>query len=146
MRAVLWFRIAAVILVLFAAGHTYGFLAFRPTTAEGRAVWDAMNGVRFSEGGSTFSYGDFYTGFGLTISAFQLFEAWLAWRVGSMVRRGIWDARAIALGLFGLQCVGFVLSLRYFAIGPAVLSAIAALCFLGGLLSMPGSSFARSDG
>jgi hypothetical protein len=131
-RATVWFRAAAVLMLLFAVGHTYGFLAFRPDTAEGRAVWEAMNSVRFSAGSSTFSYGGFYTGFGLSISAFDLFSAWLAWTLGSMARAGEMRARAIGLAMFVLECAGFGLSLRYFSVGPAVLSAVAAGCFLVG--------------
>jgi hypothetical protein len=121
-----------VVMLLFAVGHTYGFLAFRPGTAEGRAVWEAMNGVRFPAGNATFSYGEFYLGFGLFISGFYLFGAWLAWTLGSMARAGEERARAIGWGMFVLECAGFGLSLRYFSVGPAVLSAVAAVCFLVG--------------
>ena len=134
MRAAVWFRAAAVLMLLFAVGHTYGFLAFRPDTAEGRAVWEAMNSVRFAAGRATFSYGGFYTGFGLSISAFDLFSAWLAWTLGSMARAGERRARPIGWAMFVLQCVGFALSLRYFSVGPAVLSALAALFFLLGTI------------
>jgi hypothetical protein len=136
MRAVVWLRIAAGLMVLFAIGHTYGFWTFRPQTAEGRAVWDAMNNVHFSESGSTFSYGGFYKGFGLSISATQIFIAWLTWLLASMAKRGSTDACTIAWGLFAVQCVGFVLSLLYFAVPPAVLSALGALCFLMGAISL----------
>ncbi|WP_260734991.1 LIC_13387 family protein [Tunturiibacter lichenicola] len=141
MRAVVWLRVAAGLMLLFAIGHTYGFWTFRPHAAEGRAVWDAMNGVNFSEAGSTFSYGGFYKGFGLSISATQLFIAWLTWMLASMAKRASNDARTIAWGLFAVQCVGFVLSLVYFAVPPAVLSALGALCFMMGAVSMP-----RCDG
>jgi hypothetical protein len=95
MRAALWFRATAIALLLMAAGHTYGFLGFRPPTAEGLAVWTSMNQVRFAVGHSTYSYGGFYVGFGLFISAFYLFTAWLAWvvgrwRNGRQRRRGVW--------------------------------------------------------
>ena len=136
MRAVVWLRVAAVLMVLFAIGHTYGFLSFRPHAAEGRAVWDARNNVHFSESGSTISYGEFYRGFGLSISASQIFVAWLTWMLASMVGRGSTDVRTIAWGLFVLQCVGLWLSLRYFGAGPAVLSAVAAACFLMGAISL----------
>ncbi|NYF53783.1 hypothetical protein HDF12_004182 [Edaphobacter lichenicola] len=135
-RAAVWFRAAAVLMLLFAVGHTYGFLAFRPESAEGRAVWEAMNSVRFSAGRATFSYGGFYTGFGLSISAFDVFSAWLAWTLGSMARAGERRARPIGWAMFALQCVGFVLSLRYFSVVPAVLSAVGALFFLLGAVTM----------
>jgi hypothetical protein len=135
-----WFRAAAVVMLLFAVGHTYGFWTFRPHAAEGRAVWDAMNSVHFSEAGRTFSYGEFYKGFGLSISATQFFIAWLTWMLASMAKRGNNDARTIAWGLFVVQCVGFVLSLLYFAVPPAALSALGAMCFMMGAVSMQRSA------
>jgi hypothetical protein len=145
-RAAVWFRAAAVLMLLFAVGHTYGFLAFRPNTAEGRAVWDAMNSVRFSAGHATFSYGGFYTGFGLSISAFDVFSAWLAWTLGSMARAGEMRARPIGWAMFALQCVGLVLSLRYFSVPPAVLSALGAMCFMMGAVSMQRSASRLNPG
>jgi hypothetical protein len=136
LRAAVWFRVTAGLMLLFAAGHTFGFLTFDPGTPEGRAVLAAMNGTHFSVGGSTFSYGGFYLGFGLTISAVQLFEAWLAWQLGSMARRGVRDARVIAWGMVVLQMVGFGLSWRYVSIVPAVLSLATAVTLAVGAVSM----------
>jgi len=130
MKPVLWFRIVAGLLLLFAIGHTIGFLTFQPPTLEGQNVWKAMNTVRFSAGTSSFSYGDFYTGFGLFITAFQLFAAWLAWSLGSMARREAPSARAIALGMSILQLFSLALSLRYFSAGPAILSGLTAACLI----------------
>jgi hypothetical protein len=56
------YRIAAVLFVLFAVGHTYGFLSLRAPSAEGRAVFDAMNMVHFQVRGASYSYGAFYRG------------------------------------------------------------------------------------
>jgi hypothetical protein len=38
MNATLLYRIAAGLFILFAIGHTSGFLSFRPSTGEGLAV------------------------------------------------------------------------------------------------------------
>jgi hypothetical protein len=127
MKPVVWFRVTAVLFLLFAAGHTFGFLTFRPPSEEGRNVWTAMNNVHFSVGSSTYSYGNFYLGFGLIITVFQLFEAWLSWVLGSMARRGIAEARTIAFGMIALQIFGLGLSLRYFSAGPALLSGLTAI-------------------
>ena len=43
MTARLLYRIAAVALVMFAIGHTMGFLSFRPLSSEGLAVYDAIS-------------------------------------------------------------------------------------------------------
>jgi hypothetical protein len=136
MKATRWFRISAVVLLLFAIGHTVGFLSFRPPTADGQGVFAAMNNVRFSAGGSTVSYGDFYRGFGLSITASQLFFAWLAWLLASMAQRDPESARRIAWGMVGLQVVGLALSLRYFSTGPALLSVVSAACLSMGALSV----------
>lgn len=38
MKPAVWFRVSAVVLLLFAIGHTVGFLSFRPPTADGQGV------------------------------------------------------------------------------------------------------------
>jgi hypothetical protein len=69
MKATLPYRIASVLFVLFAAGHTFGFLNFKPPTAEGLAVRDAMNNVHY---GANLSYGGFFVGFGLCVTVYML--------------------------------------------------------------------------
>jgi hypothetical protein len=135
-KARLWFRISAVILLLFAIGHTVGFLSFRPPTAEGQAVFAAMNNVQFSVAGSTFSYGRFYRGFGLSISASQVFFVWLAWLLASMAYHDPKSARLIAWAMVGLQLFGLVLSLKYFGAVPALFSVVSSLCLGMGALSI----------
>src|SRR6266566_3522907 len=55
MTATLLYRVAAIVFVLFAVGHTYGFLSLRAPSAEGRAVYDSMNAVRFELRGRSYS-------------------------------------------------------------------------------------------
>jgi hypothetical protein len=124
------FRIAAVVFLIFAIGHTAGFLTFRPATAEGQAVWRAMNDVRFGASASDiarFSYGNFYVGFGLSITALQLFQGYLSWLCGNMAARGLRESRMIGAGLAALQVVGTVLGFKYFSIAPAIFSIALAL-------------------
>lgn len=136
MKPATWFRITFVVLLLFAAGHTFGFLTFRPATVEGQAVWAAMNSVHFAAKHGTYSYGGFYVGFGLFISAFYLFEAWLIWFLARMAERGLAETRTIAWGLCALQVVGAGLSLRYFAAVQVGLSLVAAVCLGMGAISI----------
>ena len=84
MTAKLLYRVVAVVLVLFTAGHTFGFLSFRPPSAEGLAVFAAMGNVHFTLDGGSYSYVGFYTGFGLMVSAYMLFSAFLAWHLGAI--------------------------------------------------------------
>jgi hypothetical protein len=128
MKATLLYRIASVAFILFALGHTVGFLTFRPPTPEGLAVWDAMNHVHFHVDGSDFSYGVFYIGFGLSATVSMLFQSYIAWHLGALARNN-----PKAIGAFGwaftlVQVAGLILSLKYFAAIPAILSAIVVLC------------------
>ena len=52
MKPAVLYKIASLLLLLFAAGHTFGFLRFRPPSVEGRAVYEAMNSVHFQVRGS----------------------------------------------------------------------------------------------
>jgi hypothetical protein len=124
MKATVLFRITAVLFVLFALGHTVGFLTFKPATEQGLAVREAMNNVHFTEQGKIFSYGGWYRGFGLSATASMLFEAGLAWVLGGMARRASRDVTAIGWMFFAWQLPGLVLSYLYFGMIPLVMSAM----------------------
>ena len=128
MSATLLYRIAAVLLILFAAAHTLGFLSFIPSTAEGIAVRDAMNNVHFQVKDHSYSYGAFYRGFGLYITAYLLFSAYLAWHLGRMAAEHPQAIGALGWVFCGLQLVSVVLSWVYLAAAPTITSALLAAC------------------
>ena len=130
-------RAAAVLLVLFAVGHTLGFLAFKAPTQEGRAVFASMNEVRFSVGGHDYSYGGFYRGFGLDVSAYLIFTALLAWRIGDFVRESPRLVRSLTTYLLALQLVNAGVSVAYFSLAPQVLSAFMVVLVAAALWRMP---------
>jgi hypothetical protein len=121
------YRVAAVLFLLFTAGHTAGFLTFRPAEADAIAVLDGMNRVRFDIGGTSATWMGFYTGFGLFASIYLLFSALLAWRLGSARDVEANMVRTVGWMLFAVQLVNVGLCLRYF--GP-VQAAFAAACAL----------------
>jgi hypothetical protein len=127
MKATLLYRIAAVVFVLFAVGHTYGFLSLRPPTAEGRAVLESMNTVQFDVGGRHYTYGGFYRGFGLSATVSLLFSAFLAWHLGGLARTAPSAIGALGWAFFAVQLTGVVFSLKYFGPAPAVFSALVAI-------------------
>jgi hypothetical protein len=126
MSATLLYRIAAFVFALFALGHTYGFLSLRAPSAEGRAVFEAMNNVRFELGGRSFSYGDFYRGFGLSCTVSLVLSAFLSWHLGELARSSPSAIGALGWVFFVAQLGGVVLSLQYFGLPPTVLSALVA--------------------
>ena len=124
MGATLLYRIAAIIFVLFAVGHTYGFLSLRPASPEGRAVLDAMNTVHFDVGGRSFTYGGFYRGFGLSCTVSLILSAFLCWHLGQVARSNPAAIGARGWVFFAAQVVGVVLSFRYFGVPPMILSSM----------------------
>src|SRR5260370_42578095 len=103
MRAGALFRLSAVVFVLFAAGHTVGFLAFRPNTPEGVSVLDQMRSVHFPFGSASVTYAELYTGFGLFISVALLLFAWLAWQLGAWSKTNPVAAQAAGRALLAVQ-------------------------------------------
>jgi hypothetical protein len=128
MKATVLYRIACVLLILFAVGHTVGFLTFKAPSPEARAVWDTMNNVHFHVRSGSFSYGDFYIGFGLFVSAYMLFSAFLAWHLGALAGKNPQAIGALGWALFAVQVASLVLSWIYFSAPPVVFSALVAAC------------------
>lgn len=130
MTATLLYRIAAVVLVLFAAGHTVGFLTFRPSSREGLAVYEAMRSVRFDFDGAVHSYAGFYVGFGLTVTVYMLLSAFLAWHLGALAARQPQAIGALAWVFAAAQLACLVLSVLYFFRVPIVFSAVVVVCLV----------------
>jgi hypothetical protein len=143
MSATLLYRIAAIILILFAAGHTFGFLKFKPPNPEGVAVRDAMDTVYLQVGSGKVTYGDFYRGFGLFCTAYLLFTAYLAWHLGGLAQTNPQAIGALAWVFFVLQLVSLLLSWIYFLPPPVVLSAVVAICTGWAAWLIPASTAAR---
>lgn len=119
------YRIIAVMFLLFAAGHTAGFLTFKAKTAEGIAVRQAMDRV---DVGSGLTYGAFYTGFGLSITATMLFYAFLAWSLGDLAAQKPRAIRFIAWSFFAFQLPGLALAFIDFPGPPVIVSSLTAIC------------------
>ncbi len=113
------YRITAGWLTLFGVLHTYGFLSFRPPSADGLAVFTAMNAVHFAVKGTSYSYGNFYEGFGLMLSVYLFFSAFVSWQLAGM------KARSIAWALCAVQVAGIALSLHYFGPPQAISGLVA---------------------
>lgn len=126
-RATTLYRICAFVLLLFAAGHTFGFLTFEASTADGRAVFQSMTAVHFQVRGSSFSYGGFYTGFGLSITAYLLFFAFLSWQLGTLANTHPEVVGFLGWAFCGVQVASVALSWTYFSAAPAVFSGVLSL-------------------
>src|SRR5216684_319938 len=109
-KAPILYRIASVLLLLFAAGHTFGFRQNNPEWGAD-AVLGLMRSVPFDAQGFTRTYWDFFSAFGLFFSVFLLFAAVLAWRLGGLPAETLPRVRSIAWAL----AICFVAALSPFA-------------------------------
>jgi hypothetical protein len=145
MSSTVLYRVASVLFLLFALGHTVGFLKFTPPTSEGVAVWDSMNNVHFHVGGRNYSYGGFYVGFGLFNSVYLFFSAVLAWHLGTLAARN-----PAAIGIVGWAlCLAMVgsLVLCWIYFNPIAVTFSALLVALLGWASwVAGAAAARAAG
>jgi hypothetical protein len=144
MKATWLYRIAAILLILFAAGHTLGFLKFVPPTPEGQAVMNAMNNVPLQPG-APYTYGGFYRGFGLFATVYFLFAAVVSWHLAELARKLPTAAGSLPWIFFFLQLLGLALALRYFPRPPVIFSSLTVLCTGWAALLMRSASSPRSS-
>jgi hypothetical protein len=128
-KALILFRTSAVLLLLFAAGHTFGFRQNNPEWGAG-AVLGLMRSVRFDAQGFTRTYWDFFSAFGLFFSVFLVFAAALAWLLSGMSAQTFARVRSIAWALAVCFVAITALSWRYAFTTPIVFSTLITACLI----------------
>ena len=129
MKASVFFRIAAVLLLLFAAGHTFGFRQNNPEWGAD-AVLASMRSVHFDAMGFTRTYWDFFSAFGLFVTVFLLFSAVVAWVLAGLPAETLARVRSIAWALAICFVAITALSWRYAFTIPIVFSALVTVCLI----------------
>jgi hypothetical protein len=127
MNASMFYRIAAVLLLLFALGHTLGFRQSDPQWGVD-ALLGSMRSIHFDAQGFTRTYWDFFSAFGLFFSVFLLFAAILAWLLAGLPAETLASVRSIAWALAICFVAVTVLSWRYAFTTPIVFSTLITLC------------------
>src|SRR4051812_4163005 len=127
MKASVFYRIAAVLLLLFAIGHTLGFRESDPAWGVD-AVVSSMRGVHFDVQGFNRTYWDFFVAAGFSVGVLYLFASVLAWQLGglpiatlALMRGTTW---AFALSFVAIT----VVSWRYLFVIPVTFSVVIAVC------------------
>jgi hypothetical protein len=121
------YRTASVLLLIFAALHTFGFRQVDPKWGVDSLI-SSMRSIHFDIMGSSRTYWDFFVGFGLFFSVFLVFMAVLAWQLSALsgqtlaLMRGTTWALVICLAAVTIMC------LRYSFIIPSVFSILILLC------------------
>ena len=105
------YRVAAVLLLLFAAGHSFSFSLVDPQWGLD-AMLAQMRSIRFGIGGIERTYWDLYLANGLTVGILYAFCAVLAWQLGSLPPDSLRQLRlvtwAFPIAFAGVAAVSFV--------------------------------------
>jgi hypothetical protein len=125
-------KIGAVVLLLYATGHTLGaVILYKPHAPEEAAVIDSMKNYHVPmKSGSNRTLWDFYYGFGLAVGLLNYVFAALAWVVAVQAAKNFPGVGPLALVLAGACLCQTWLCWRYFFAIPLVMSLVAGLIFV----------------
>ena len=127
MKSSLLLRIASILTLLLAAGHTAGGLDFWSPAGE-TEVLRAMRSFHFDAAGVSRTYLDFYLGFGFTISVYLFMQAMALWQLASIAKSDALRVRPL-IGSFLLASVASAaLAWKFIFVVPVVLFTAVAIC------------------
>ena len=129
MKPSLLLRIASILTLLFAAGHTSGGLSSWSPAGE-TEVLRAMRTFHFDAAGVSRSYLDFYLGFGFILSVFMLLQAVVLWQLATLAKTDAARVRPMIGSFLVATIVSTALDWRFIFVVPVVCSAAIAV-FLG---------------
>jgi hypothetical protein len=127
MKASMFYRIAAVLLLLFAVGHTLGFRQSDPKWGVD-ALLGSMRSIHFDVQGFNRTYWDLFVAAGFSVGVFYLFAAILAWQLGTLPAAILAHMRGTAWAFALCFAAITVVSWRYLFILPIAFSVAITLC------------------
>jgi len=127
MKASMFYRIAAVLLLLFAVGHTLGFRQSDPKWGVD-ALLSSMRSIHFDVQGFHRSYWDLFVAAGFSVGVFYLFAAILAWQLGGLPAATLARMRGTTWAFALCFAVIAVVSWIHLFIIPIAFSILITLC------------------
>ena len=127
MKASMFYRTAAVLLLLFAVGHTLGFRQSDPKWGVD-ALLGSMRSIHFEVQGFNRTYWDLFVAAGFSVGVFYLFAAILAWQLGGLPAATLALMRGTAWAFALCFAAITVVSWRYLFLIPVVFSIVITLC------------------
>ena len=103
MKPSLFYRIAAILLLLFAVGHTLGFRESDPTWGLDTLL-GSLRSIHFDVQGFSRTYWDFFVAAGFSVGVLYLFAAVLAWQLGGLPAETLASMRITRWALALLPC------------------------------------------
>lgn len=129
MKASTLYRVAAVLLLLFAIGHTLGFRQSDPRWGVD-ALLGSMQSIHFDVQGFNRTYWDLFLAAGFSVGILYFFSAILAWQLGGLPPEILARMRAIAWAFSLCFAAITVVSWRYLFIVPIVFSIVITACLV----------------
>jgi hypothetical protein len=127
MKASLFYRVAAILLLLFAVGHTLGFRQSDPAWGVD-SLLSMMRSIHFGVQGFSRTYWDFFVAAGLSTGFLYLFAAILAWQLGSLPAQSLALMRLTVWAFAVCFAAVAVVSWSYLFVLPIVFSTLIAAC------------------
>ncbi len=127
MKASWLYRIASILLLLFAIGHTMGFRQIDPKWGLDSMI-QSMQSIHFNANGSDRTYWDFFVGFGLFVTVLMVLASVIMWQLAGLPPETLAGMRITAWGFVLCFAVVAYLSWRYFFLVPVIFSALILLC------------------
>jgi hypothetical protein len=129
MKASIFYRVAAGLLLLLALAHTLGFRQSDPKWGVD-ALLSSMRSIHFNVQGASRTYWDLFVAAGFVVAVFYFFAAILAWQLGGLPPETLARMRGISWA-FALTFVAItVVSWIYLFIVPVVFSVVITICLV----------------
>ena len=127
MKASIFYRFAAVLLLFFAVGHTLGFRQSDPTWGVDTLL-GSMRSIHFDVQGFHRSYWDLFVAAGFSVGVLYLFAAILAWQLGGLPAATLALMRGTAWAFALCFAAITVVSCIYLFVIPIAFSILITLC------------------
>src|SRR3982751_543892 len=127
MSASMFYRIAAVLLLLFAVGHTLGFRESDPSWGVD-ALRGSMRSIHFDVQGFNRTYWDLFVAAGFSVGVLYLFAALFALQLGGLPAATLAVMRATTWAFALCFAAITVVSWRYLFAIPIAFSILITLC------------------
>jgi hypothetical protein len=132
MKTALWLRIAAIISLLFAVGHTLGGRRSWSFTGEAE-VLHAMRTFRVQAFGVSRTYMDFYRGFGYSLSVAMLLQSVLLWQLAALAVQNPSQTRPMILSFVLASITGGIVAWTLIFPVPALIGSAVTMCLIAAL-------------
>ena len=127
MKPSLLLRIASVITLILALGHTSGGLGLWSPAGETDAL-RAMRSFRFDAMGASRTYLDFYLGFGFIIGVYLFIQAVALWQLASIAKTDALRVRPLIGSFLLASAASAALAWKFIFVLPVVSFIAVAVC------------------